>query len=176
MLASAREDTRRSWISSYRLWYVIFLVCIVYMYACMRDCIRPYRIDIHERAVDCRHDAIKRITILRGAAMLNVLRERRCTIHNAVYIGRWRLEKLNANRNEWNCVPECRKRLTGGVYTLLARLRYDFILFISLHISANKMSWKTCRDAGNQINKHDTNFFNLLFCNYSCSGMSMFSK
>lgn len=32
-------------------------------YACMCGCICPYRIDIHERA-DCRHDAIKRITIL----------------------------------------------------------------------------------------------------------------
>jgi len=39
-------------------------------------------------------------------------------------------EKLNANRNEWNCVPVCRRRPTGGVYSLLVCL-YDFILFIS---------------------------------------------
>lgn len=78
----ARGYAPRSWISSYRSSVAIFLVrCTrvhhrmhVCMYACMRGCfrcIRPYRIDIHERTADCRHDAIKRITILHGATMLN---------------------------------------------------------------------------------------------------------
>lgn len=52
----------------------IFLVRYMHarMYVCMRSSAHSYRIDIRRaRGRDCRRDVIKRITILRGAAMLN---------------------------------------------------------------------------------------------------------
>lgn len=73
--ACIRERIRAGWISSYRLRRDFPCALHACMYACAVLHIRSYRIDIQRaRGRDCRHDVIKRITILRGAAMLNAPR------------------------------------------------------------------------------------------------------
>ena len=132
--------------------FLVHCICMhacvcTYAYVCMRACAALHiRFVSHwyterREAENCRHDAIKRITILSAGQRCWTLRERRCTIHNAdLYRVRWANWKVKCE-SKWMKLRAGMWKAADRWSLVRARARVCTIFYpIFMSSSADKIS------------------------------------